>query len=230
MSAPACHWTDGTRLDLAAVGEAARSVGARLVFGPFPESGDGLLRRRCGPARLRGVRRVQVAAGPSGGCRICGLLRRTGEEGRSTATGCPGRAAMTFPGCTSTAGSWLPERGVTTPGSPGTSGCPKPPARIGDRDGSGKRTLVGPLPPPHRPSGRRVGVAGAGCSPPRVPQRSLGGLRLPEGADPRSLVEELADRSVFVSVRGNSVRVSAHMWNTPADIDRLLEGLAAWVG
>ena len=56
------------------------------------------------------------------------------------------------------------------------------------------------------------------------------GLRLPEGADPRSLVTELASRSVYVSVRGNSVRVSAHMWNTQADVDRLLEGLAAWLG
>ncbi|MDE0234270.1 MAG: aminotransferase class V-fold PLP-dependent enzyme, partial [bacterium] len=32
VSAPACHWTDGTRLDLELVGKAARQVGARLVL------------------------------------------------------------------------------------------------------------------------------------------------------------------------------------------------------
>ena len=32
VSAPACHWTDGTRLDLETIGAAARSVGARLVL------------------------------------------------------------------------------------------------------------------------------------------------------------------------------------------------------
>ena len=64
---------------------------------------------------------------------------------------------------------------------------------------------------------------------PRFRSAHLMGLRLPEGADPRSLVTELAARSVYVSVRGKSVRVSAHMWNTESDIDRLLEGLSSWV-
>jgi len=58
----------------------------------------------------------------------------------------------------------------------------------------------------------------------------LVGLRLPEGADPRSLVGELAARSVYVSLRGSSLRVSAHMWNTESDINRLLEGLSGWLG
>ena len=74
-------------------------------------------------------------------------------------------------------------------------------------------------------------AVGLGLAAPRSEFRSahLTGLRLPEGADPRSLVALLADRRVYVSVRGSSVRVSAHMWNTQSDVDRLLEGLAAWL-
>lgn len=53
------------------------------------------------------------------------------------------------------------------------------------------------------------------------------GLRLPEGTDPGAVAEELAQRSVHVSVRGRSVRVSPHLWTTDADIAALLDGLAA---
>jgi len=37
----------------------------------------------------------------------------------------------------------------------------------------------------------------------------------------------LAEQKVYVSVRGDSLRVSPHLYNTAADVDRLLEVLAA---
>ena len=46
-----------------------------------------------------------------------------------------------------------------------------------------------------------------------------------QGGVPPTLMQELGSRSVFVSLRGNSMRVSPHVYNTPADIQRLLEAL-----
>ncbi len=51
------------------------------------------------------------------------------------------------------------------------------------------------------------------------------GVRLPAGLDPRPLAAGLAERRVYVSVRGDSIRVSAHAFTTETDIDRLFAAL-----
>jgi selenocysteine lyase/cysteine desulfurase len=43
---------------------------------------------------------------------------------------------------------------------------------------------------------------------------------------PAALPARLAESRVYVSVRGDSIRVSPHLYNTPADIDRLFATLA----
>ncbi len=45
---------------------------------------------------------------------------------------------------------------------------------------------------------------------------------------PEDLASRLTAHNVFVSVRGESVRVSPHLYNTEADVDRLFEVLE-WV-
>jgi selenocysteine lyase/cysteine desulfurase len=45
------------------------------------------------------------------------------------------------------------------------------------------------------------------------------------GEPPPGLLPELARRNVYVSVRGSSIRVTPHLYNTEADIDRLLQAL-----
>lgn len=57
----------------------------------------------------------------------------------------------------------------------------------------------------------------------------LMGVRLPRGT-PRGLADALAAAGVHVSIRGDSVRISPHVYNTVEDVDRLLEVLAATVG
>ena len=230
VSAPAFHWTDGTRLDLAAVGKAARAVGARLVVDLSQSLG-------MAPFDVKAVRPDFVVCvgykwllGPPGmsymwaspenrgGRPLDGnWMSRAGSEDFSRVN--EYRWDLADGARRYDAGQswnlWLSEAAccaleiVSGVGSDRLSAHGR---LLTDRlaDGSASLGLVAP--------------------PPEFRSAHLVGLRLPEGADPRSLVEELADRSVFVSVRGNSVRVSAHMWNTQADIDRLLEGLAAWVG
>jgi len=43
---------------------------------------------------------------------------------------------------------------------------------------------------------------------------------------PADLPTRLAESHVYVSVRGDSIRVSPHLYNTPADIERLFTTLA----
>jgi len=50
------------------------------------------------------------------------------------------------------------------------------------------------------------------------------GLGLPAGI-PKGFAENLAAENIFVSIRGSSVRVTPHLYNTDNDIDRLFEML-----
>ncbi len=57
------------------------------------------------------------------------------------------------------------------------------------------------------------------------------GMQLESGLPP-DLLPQLAQRKVFVSVRGSSIRITPHLYNSEADIDRLVgcpEG-SAYVG
>jgi selenocysteine lyase/cysteine desulfurase len=51
------------------------------------------------------------------------------------------------------------------------------------------------------------------------------GIRFPEGV-PDELIDRLAQNKIYVSVRGNSIRISPHLYNTKEDIDKLFSTLA----
>ncbi len=51
------------------------------------------------------------------------------------------------------------------------------------------------------------------------------GLRSKDGV-PAGAVEKLADRKVYISQRGDCLRISPHIYNTPKDIERFLAELA----
>ena len=53
----------------------------------------------------------------------------------------------------------------------------------------------------------------------------LVGFGLPDRLEPGAVAAHLAERQVHVSVRGASVRISVHLWNTQDDVDRLLAAL-----
>ncbi len=50
------------------------------------------------------------------------------------------------------------------------------------------------------------------------------GLRFPQGI-PEGLLDELREARVYVSVRGDSLRVTPHVYNDDADVDRLMHAL-----
>jgi selenocysteine lyase/cysteine desulfurase len=53
----------------------------------------------------------------------------------------------------------------------------------------------------------------------------LFGLRLPHGISSKQVPGELQKRKIFVSVRGDAVRISPHVYNTENDIEMLMEAL-----
>jgi selenocysteine lyase/cysteine desulfurase len=62
-----------------------------------------------------------------------------------------------------------------------------------------------------------------------APERRAGhflGLRFPQGVPP-GLPEHLAEERVYVSLRGDSLRVTPHLYNHQQDLDRLFEVLQA---
>jgi selenocysteine lyase/cysteine desulfurase len=73
----------------------------------------------------------------------------------------------------------------------------------------------------HRIAERAVGL-GLRVAPAHLRGPHLMGLRFPEGV-PADLVERLSQNKIYVSVRGDSIRISPHLYNTPDDISRLLE-------
>ena len=57
-------------------------------------------------------------------------------------------------------------------------------------------------------------------APPEMRAPHLLGLYQPAGL-PRDLPSQFAANKVYASVRGDAIRVAPHLYNTPADLDRL---------
>jgi selenocysteine lyase/cysteine desulfurase len=53
----------------------------------------------------------------------------------------------------------------------------------------------------------------------------LMGMHLPEGTDGEAVVKSLQDRKVYVSLRGRNIRISVNVFNTKADIKELMAAL-----
>jgi selenocysteine lyase/cysteine desulfurase len=53
-------------------------------------------------------------------------------------------------------------------------------------------------------------------------------VKLPRGL-PSGLTERLADAKVFVSVRGDSIRVAPHLYNDARDVERFVDVLRSAV-
>ena len=55
------------------------------------------------------------------------------------------------------------------------------------------------------------------------------GLNFPNGV-PEGLADKLAEKNVFVSFRGAAMRVTPHLYNTDADVDKLIAVLEQELG
>jgi selenocysteine lyase/cysteine desulfurase len=67
---------------------------------------------------------------------------------------------------------------------------------------------------------------GMGLEPEAERAHHLVGLRLPPDANSLKVQHALAERKVIVAARGQSIRVSPHLYNTPEDMAALVSALA----
>jgi selenocysteine lyase/cysteine desulfurase len=72
----------------------------------------------------------------------------------------------------------------------------------------------------------RVTDLGLTVAPPHLRAPHLMGIHL-GGADPEAVAEAMAAAKVFISVRGNAMRVAPHVYNDERDVERLIEALRA---
>jgi selenocysteine lyase/cysteine desulfurase len=221
---PNCHWTDGSLLDLVQVGERAREVGAGLVVDAIQSLG-------AHPFDVRQVRPDFLVAssykwllGPYG----VGFVY-VGERYREG---------------TPIEHNWINRRGSEDFSRlVDYQGAFQPGARrydVGERSnfvllpmanealrqilawGVGNvSNKIGELTDRIEDEASRRGID---ATPSRKRARHMIGLRLGPGA-PEDLAARLARENVFVSVRGESVRVSPHLYNDAQDVERLFDAL-----
>ena len=226
VAVPNCHWTDGSLLDLGRIGESARRVGAALVV-------DGIQSLGAHPFDVREVRPDFLVAsaykwllGPYG----IGFLY-AGERWREG---------------TPIEHNWINRRGSEDFSRlVGYQDAFQPGARRYD---VGERSNFALLPMANEALRRILdwGVAnlsetigeltgliereakdrGIEATPAERRARHMVGLKL-GSAVAGDLAARLAGENVFVSVRGESVRVSPHLYNTERDVERLFAALAA---
>lgn len=224
VAVPNCHWTDGSLVDLKRVGEATREVGAALVV-------DGIQSLGARPFGVREVRPDFLVAssykwllGPYGlGFMHVGERFREGEPIEH---------------------NWINRKGAEDFSRlVDYEDAFQPGARrydVGERSnfvllpmavealrqvlawGVGEiEASLGVLTTRIEERAREAGIEAV---PAEGRAAHMIGLRLGPEA-PADLAARLASEDVYVSVRGSSLRVSPHLYNTEEDVDRLFESL-----
>jgi selenocysteine lyase/cysteine desulfurase len=227
--APQCHWTDGSAVDLVAVGAAARAAGAALVIDTSQSLG-------AFPLDVKDIRpdfMVSVGYKWQMGPYAFGYLwaaeqHRHGSAIEHTWIGRKGSddfnrlvdytdevrdGSRRFD-----VGEWsnftlLPMAAAAIDLVTGWK-----PVRVS--------TALAPLTARVEEGARRIGLAPVAS---RHRLAHMVGVRFPRG-EPAGLRERLAAERVFVSLRANAVRVAPHLYNDAADVDRLLNILEDAVG
>jgi selenocysteine lyase/cysteine desulfurase len=226
VAVPACHWTDGTRVDLEAVGERARGVEAALVVDVCQAAGAVPIDvRRIDPDFVVGAVYKWLLGPYSLGYLWAAPRHRDGEPiefNWITRAGSEDFAALVNYGDEYGPGARRFDTGevsnfvgVAVANAALDYLAEHPPAVVAEHG----RTLT-----------TRIldGAADLGFAVAPAPVRSphLVGVGLPARLEPGAVAGHLAERNIHVSVRGSSVRISVHLWNTTDDADRLLAALA----
>lgn len=226
VAVPNCHWTDGTVVDLVRVGEAARSAGAALVVDATQSLG-------ARPLDVREVRPDFLVTtvykwllGPFtlGFCWVAPHLRAGEPLERNWIT----RAgADDFTGLVEYTDGYV--EGARRYDMGERSHFVAMPMAIAALDQilewgvANVESYIGVL-----TDELASGAVDLGWDLAPRPSRArhMIGLRRPGGI-PEKLPDLLKEADVYVSVRGTSIRVSPHVYNSSADVARLLEVLAS---
>jgi selenocysteine lyase/cysteine desulfurase len=226
VAVPNCHWTDGGLVDLARVGEAARASGAALVVDV---------------SQSLGVRPIDVAAvqpdvlmsvgykwllGPYalGYCWIAPQHRRgvpleqtwLGRAGSEDFTRLVGYTDQYRPGA----------RRFDVGEASNFVLVPMALAALEQLLAWGVDAIAATVAPLVERIAADAQALGIAAAPAHLRAGHMLGLPLPDHAGP-AIAEALAAEQVYISVRGDSLRISPNVYNTTEDLDRLRDVLAA---
>jgi len=224
VAVPNCHWTDGSHVDLKAVGGAARSVGAALVvdasqsFGAMP-----LDVNECNPDFVASVGYKWQLGFYGLGYLWVAEQHRVGtplEEGWIAR-----KNADDFTGLVDYTDSY--ESGARRFDMGERSnfiGVAMANAAIDQISAWGIGEVAVTLGTVTSQIAERAAELGWVAAPENQRSPHLIGIRHPDGL-PDGMAALFADAEVSVSVRGDSVRIAPHLHTTDADIDRLIQVL-----
>ena len=225
VAVPNCHWTDGSLLDLRRVGESVRQAGAALVVDAIQSLGAHPFDVAEVGSDFLVASSYKWLLGPYG----VGFMY-VGEEYR---------------GGTPIEHNWINRRGSEDFSRlVDYQDAFQPGARrydVGERSNfvllpmanealrqildwgvENVSETIGRLTDLIEEEAKRHGIE---AIPAKRRARHMVGLKLGSSA-PEDLATRLAEERIFVSVRGETVRVSPHLYNTAEDVDRLFAALA----
>ncbi|MFC3284511.1 aminotransferase class V-fold PLP-dependent enzyme [Litchfieldella rifensis] len=230
VTVPNCHWTDGALIDLIQVGERARSVGAALVV----DASQSLGAYPLDIAAIQPDFLVSVGykwqLGPYG----LGYLYaapRWRETGRPLEASWLTRAgAEDFAALVDYVDDYRPGARRFDMGEyPQFVLAPMAFAGLSQLLDWGVGCVQATLSRLTNQIAKEVTEMGCSVLPADHRVGHLVGVRLPDGSIPEALPKRLAEEQVFVSARGDSLRIAPHVYNEDADVERLLAVLREFV-
>jgi selenocysteine lyase/cysteine desulfurase len=224
VALPNAHWTDGGLVDLAQISARAREVGAALVVDGSQSVGAYPLDVNVVQPDFLVCVTYKWLLGPySLGFLYAAPHRR---EGRPLEWNWITRAGSEdFAGLVNYRDEFQPGARRYDMGERGNFALlPAARAALEQLLGWGIEEIAATLRVTTDEIASRASALGLKTAPSPLRASHLIGLRAQEL--PSDLPTRLAQSRVYVSVRGDSIRVSPHLYNTPADIDRLFTTLA----
>ncbi len=226
VAVPECHWTDGSLVDLVAVGEATRGAGAALVVDASQSAGA----RRLDVDTVRPDFLITVGYKWLLGPYRTGYLWAAEDQ----------RAGVPIEF------GWLPREGssdfsrlvdYTTSFQPGARrydvgefgdfiAMPMLRAALDQLLDWGLDEITATLGAINATVEEEAAALGLDPAPEATRVAHMMGVRFPDGVPP-GLMEDLQKARVYVSMRGDSMRVAPHLFTTDADVDRLLDVVAS---
>ena len=219
----AIHWMDGTKFDLPAIGQRCREVGARLIV-------DG--------SQAVGAMPIDVHA-----CKIDALITVTykwmlghysmamGYYGEAFHAGKPleeswmnRNNAAQFSKLTDYDASYRPGAGRYQVGeATNFIGVPMMREAIRQIKAWGVENIQAHGQELLKPLMQHLSQKGVELEEESYQARHLMGLRLPAHLDAQQLLAACKEKKIFLSLRGDSVRLSPHVFNDSSDINQLID-------
>jgi selenocysteine lyase/cysteine desulfurase len=225
---PACHWSDGTSVDLPVVSERLKEVGAALVLDLTQSLGAAPFSAEEVEADFVVSAAYKWLLGPYG----VGFMYVNPKHhgGRSLEKNwLPKKGSSDFAGLVRYRDEYEPgARRFDVGESSHFTLMPTAVSSLELLTSLGVSNIQGYTETLTDEIAHRARGMGLGVAPKQFRASHIVGLRLP-GRAPEGLTEQLASSGVSVSLRGESLRVSPNVYNNSGDIDHLFDVLDKWL-